>query len=112
MMNANGDQRDSRIVATERIWKYGVAMLAVSIVIVLFTRLLTLPLYVVLATGLASASVWMFGGDKHDTVLASEKEKAMEDRLNELEQRLSNVERISRVALPSGKNTGDEASTA
>lgn len=103
-MSAEGNQRDGRLIATERIWKYGVAMLAVSLAIVLLTRLYHLPIYVVLMTGLASAAVWMFGGDKHDSVKSSEKEKALEDRLSELEKRLQNVETISRVELQLGKS--------
>ena len=93
------DDKDRRVEATEIIWKYGVGMLAVSLPFVFLAKLILLPVYVIVLAALSTASVWMFGGTSK---ASSQRERALEKRLSELEERLLNVETISRVEMQLG----------
>ncbi|MFT5404452.1 MAG: hypothetical protein ACI9DF_003295 [Verrucomicrobiales bacterium] len=85
------NDKDRRLEATETIWKHGVVMLVASIPFVFLAKLILLPVFVVVLAALSTMCVWMFGGSKP--------EKALNKRLAELEERLMNVETMSRVEM-------------
>lgn len=104
-MSAVPSRKDHRVEATEKIWKYGVAMLAVSLPFVFIAKLIMLPIYVIVLAAMATLGVWMFGGRQY----SSKEESRLEARLEALEERLANVETITRVEMQLGRRHHVEA---
>ncbi|MBV8275576.1 MAG: hypothetical protein JO170_10010 [Verrucomicrobia bacterium] len=92
------EQGDPRVAIIGRIWRMLIPVVALSIPFVLLSHLgIVLPFFAIGAAGLATACVWYFGG-KREGAGRKENER-LQQRIKELEERLANVETISRFEM-------------
>ena len=87
------DPDEVRRRTTATIWRYATGMLFVSIPLVGISHSTLMPFAIVFCAALGTAAVWAF--KDRDLKSASEL-AALEKRLRQLDERLSNVETISR----------------
>ena len=86
---------DPRVVATRSICRSAIAIFAISVPLIIFVKLMWLPLAVLGGTALAVSGVWFFGRSK--VVATHSKEiAALETTIADLTERLENVEVINR----------------
>ena len=92
------EQEDPRVEIVGRIWRMLIPVVALSITICSLSRLgIFLPFFAIGAAGVSTACVWYFGG-KRERVGRKENEQ-LQQRIKELEERLANVETISRFEM-------------
>jgi hypothetical protein len=92
------EQEDPRVEIVGRIWRMLIPVVALSIPICALSRLgIFLPFVAIGAAGLSTACIWYFGG-KRERVGGRENER-LQQRIKELEERLANVETISRFEM-------------
>ena len=91
-------QDDSRIQVITRIWRMIIPVMALSIPFFAMSRVgIILPFFAIGAAGIATAVIWRSGTKK---LSADRKEnQRLQDRIKELEERLANVETISRFEM-------------
>jgi hypothetical protein len=90
---------DPRVEIIGRIWKTMIPVLALSIPIcTLSEHGILLPIFAIAAAGVATPCVWYFGGKREGTGRSKENQR-LQDRIKELEERLANVETISRFEM-------------
>lgn len=85
---------DARVDAIGKIWGTSVGLLAVSIPLVWVTKMYFLPLLVIAGAVFSTVMVWF---SKQES--ASQRELELEKRVNALEERLSNIESMSRLEM-------------
>jgi hypothetical protein len=91
-------QDDSRIQVITRIWQMVIPVMALSIPFFAMSRIgIILPFFAIGAAGIATAVIWG-GGTKKLSVDRKENQR-LQDRIKELEERLANVETISRFEM-------------
>lgn len=111
---------DVRVQATSKIWLYSAGIMAMAIPITAITGSLMIPIMIVVSPALATLAVWYFGAKNHVGVSVSapnnQTEIALQQRIEELEERLSNMETINnferRLAEESLKRDNDKADAA
>lgn len=112
-----GKSSDVRVQATSKIWSYSVAIMAIAIPITAITGSVIVPIMVVVSPALATLAVWYFGAKNHPGTSISapnhQAEIATQRRIEELEERLANLETINnferRLAEESLKRDHDRA---
>jgi hypothetical protein len=85
-------RRDPRIRALNSVWASAIAMLALCIPICIETGSLILPILVIVGTAVVSLYVWQGGGAERK----EDEADALRTKIQELEDRLANVEIINR----------------
>ena len=89
---------DPRVKIIGRIWRMLIPVLALSIPFCALSRVgIILPFFAIGAAGLATACVWYFGGKRE--ALGRKENERLQQRIKELEERLANVETISRFEM-------------
>jgi hypothetical protein len=96
--NEEGKHNDPRVEIIGRIWRMLIPVVAVSIPFCALSRVgIVLPFFAIGAAGLATAFVWYSSG-KREGVGGKENQR-LQQRIKELEERLANVETISRFEM-------------
>jgi hypothetical protein len=91
-------QEDPRVEIIGRIWRMLIPVMALSIPFFAMARIgIILPFLAIAAAAVSTACVWYFGG-KREGVDRKENER-LQQRIKELEERLANVETISRFEM-------------
>lgn len=106
---------DVRVQATAKIWLYSAGIMMMAIPIAAITESAIVPTLVAVSPALATVAVWYFGVKNHDGTVAnapnSQAEIASQKRIEELEERLANLETINnferRLAEESLKRDND-----
>jgi hypothetical protein len=89
---------DAKVQAITRIWQMIIPVMALSIPFFALSRIgIILPFFAIAAAGVASAVIWG-GGTKKSSADRKENQR-LQDRIKELEERLANVETISRFEM-------------
>lgn len=89
---------DPRVKIVGRIWRTLIPVLALSIPFCALSHVgIVLPFFAIGAAGLATACVWYFGGKREG--LGGKENQRLQQRIKELEERLANVETISRFEM-------------
>jgi hypothetical protein len=91
------EQEDPRVDIIGRIWRMLIPVVALSIPFCALSRLGIFLPFVAIGAGLSTACIWYFGG-KRERVGGKENE-CLQQRIKELEERLANVETISRYEM-------------
>ena len=92
------EQEDPRVEIIGRIWRMLIPVVALSIPFCALSRLgIFLPFVAVVAAGLSTACIWYFGGKREG--LGRKENDRLQQRIKELEERLANVETISRFEM-------------
>jgi hypothetical protein len=92
------EQEDPRVEIVGRIWRMLIPVVALSIPICTLSRLgIYLPFVAIGAAGLSTACIWYFGGKREG--LGRKENERLQQRIKELEERLANVETISRFEM-------------
>jgi hypothetical protein len=93
-----GERGDPRVQIIGRIWRMLIPVLALSIPFCAISRIgIILPFFAIGAAGVATACIWYVRGTKDGT--GSKENQRLQDRIKELEERLANVETISRFEM-------------
>jgi hypothetical protein len=93
-----GERSDPRVQIIGRIWRMLIPVLALSIPFSVVSRIgIILPFFAIGAAGVATACIWYIRGMKDGT--GSKETQRLQDRIKELEERLANVETISRLEM-------------
>jgi len=87
--------KDFRVVSTAAVSGATIAMMGICIPLVAITQMVTLPLFVLGASALSVSAIWFFGSKKPQDNQSSSKIEELENTVNDLKQRLENVETIS-----------------
>jgi hypothetical protein len=96
--NEEGRHDDPRVEIIGRIWRMLIPVVAVSIPFCALSRVgIVLPFFAIGAAGLATVFVWYSSG-KREGVGGKENQR-LQQRIKELEERLANVETISRFEM-------------
>ena len=91
-------QRDPRVQVITRIWQLLIPVMALSVPFFAMARIgIILPFFAIAAAGFATAAIWA-AGSKSVTVDRKENQR-LQQRIKELEERLANVETISRFEM-------------
>ena len=91
-------QADSRVQVITRIWRMIIPVMALSIPFFAMSRIgIILPFFAIGAAAVATAIIWA-AGTKKSSVDRKENQR-LQDRIKELEERLANVETISRFEM-------------
>jgi len=91
-------EADSRIKVITRIWQMIIPVMALSIPFFALSRVgIILPFFAIGAAGIATAVIWGSGTKKMST--DRKDNQRLQDRIKELEERLANVETISRFEM-------------
>jgi len=91
-------QDDSRVLIITRIWGMIIPVMALSIPFFAMSRVgIILPFFAIGAAGIASAIIW--GGGTKKLSADRKENQRLQDRIKELEERLANVETISRFEM-------------
>jgi|GEM_PF-5657840 hypothetical protein len=97
--NQDKGPEDPRVQIIGRIWKTMIPVLALSIPFcALSEHGIILPFFAIGAAGVATACVWYVSG-KRDGAGPSKENHRLQERIKELEERLANVETISRFEM-------------
>jgi hypothetical protein len=93
------NREDPRVQIIARIWKTMIPVLALSIPFcALSEHGIILPFFAIGAAGVATACVWYVSG-KREGAGSSKENQRLQERIKELEERLANVETISRFEM-------------
>lgn len=84
---------DARPDAIGQVWGTAVGMLAICIPLCVLLKSAALPIIVICAAGLVSMYVWK--NEPRKTATADQEAEALRARIQELEERLANVEVIN-----------------
>jgi hypothetical protein len=96
--NREVERSDPRVQIIGRIWRMLIPVLALSIPFCLLSRIgIILPFFAIGAAGVATACIWYIRGTKDGA--GSKENQRLQDRIKELEERLANVETISRFEM-------------
>ena len=91
---------DPRVQIIGRIWRTLIPVLALSIPFCALSRVgIILPFFALGAAGVATACVWYFRGTREGSGAERKENQRLQDRIKELEERLANVETISRFEM-------------
>jgi len=89
---------DPRVQIIGRIWRMLIPVLALSIPFCAISRVgIILPFFAIGAAGVATACIWYIRGTRDGA--GSKENQRLQDRIKELEERLANVETISRFEM-------------
>jgi hypothetical protein len=92
------ERGDPRVQIIGRIWRMLIPVLALSIPFCAISRIgIILPFFAIGAAGVATACIWYVRGTKDGA--GSKENQRLQDRIKELEERLANVETISRFEM-------------
>jgi len=92
------EKEDPRVETIGRIWRMLIPVVALSIPFCALSRFgIFLPVIAIAAAGLSTVCVWYLGS-KRQAVGGKENER-LQQRIKELEERLANVETISRFEM-------------
>ena len=91
-------KRDPRVQVTGMVWAMLIPVLGMSWLFCLLSRVaILLPFLAIAAAGFGTAAIWVIGSQR---VVPDRKEnQQLKDRIKELEERLANVETISRFEM-------------
>ena len=111
---------DVRVQATSKIWFYSAAIMGLAIPIIAITGSILIPIVLAISPALATLAVWYFGAKNYvGTAVSapnSQVEIASQKRIEELEERLANLETINnferRLAEESLKRDNDKVDAA
>lgn len=93
-----GKHNDPRVEIIGRIWRMLIPVVALSIPFCALSRVgIVLPFFAIGAAGLATACVWYIGGKREG--VGGKDNQRLQERIKELEERLANVETISRFEM-------------
>jgi len=96
--NEEGKHRDPRVEISGRIWGMLIPVVALSIPFCALSRVgIVLPFFAIGVAGLATACVWYIGGKREG--IGGKENQRLQQRIKELEERLANVETISRFEM-------------
>ncbi len=95
--NEQGKHDDPRVEIIGRIWRMLIPVVAISIPFCVLSRVGILPFFAIGAAGLATACVWYIGGKREG--VGGKDNQRLQQRIKELEERLANVETISRFEM-------------
>jgi hypothetical protein len=96
--NEEGKHDDPRVEIIGRIWRMLIPVVAISIPFCALSRVgIVLPFFAIGAAGLATACVWYIGGKREGG--GGKDNQRLQQRIKELEERLANVETISRFEM-------------
>lgn len=84
--------KDARVQITKSVWVFSTAMMGISIPIVGMTHSILLPLCVLGAAAVSTVAVWLGG----KVSVQGRADNALQQQLQQLEDRLANVETMSR----------------
>jgi len=94
------EDRDPRVQIIARIWRTLIPVLALSIPFCALSRVgIILPFFAIGAAGVATACVWYFRGTREGGGAGLKENQRLQARIKELEERLANVETISRFEM-------------
>ena len=90
---------DARVQATSKIWVFSIAIMGVAIPITAITGNVFIPALVAISPALATVAVWYFGAKNQMGAPMNppnnQAEIASQKRIEELEERLANLETIN-----------------
>lgn len=97
--------KDRRMVATIAIMGSALGMLALCVPLCLIVDMDSLPIWTIVSAAVATSSVWFFGKPKEVDEKQTKDIKALQASLQEMKERLENVEVMNRYEATLAEKT-------